>query len=461
MRPPLTVAHHPKVPGRSPRSMGVVLFAPLLAASLLLASCGGPTAPVGTGGQGGVTTPAPTVASLKVVADQAVALIGGAEATTILRVSSTGAVTVTVDRAPAGVTVTTDSARLEGAETLIPLRVQGYPTGGKAASIALTISSVGKSVTLTLPVLAFAVHPILVEGGGSYEASGIKFEAGGSALLRAPASAGEAGRHQLLRFDAVQHTFSWLGFGLGGLETITSHAVAPGGLVWVTVRSALSDGSVLVSRDAAGTIRRYAVGAIADTLNSVTPTADRVCFTQYTRDRVAALNPVSGEVTSYAVEENAEDLTLGAGGQLYYTRFYADPAVIGLDPVTGKTTVYKVGTPGKSLPDALTPAPDGTLWLIEARTGAVWNLNPKTGQQTQLLLPTGARPTELAVAPDGTLWVGDPTQARLYRAQQGETSTLVVPVLTVDGKATGPHALAVGADGRVWYEAAGQLVVLE
>lgn len=435
-----------------------LLFAPLLAAGLLLASCGGPTAPVVPGEAANTT---PVAASLKVVPDHALALMGGAEAGATLRVSSTGTVTVKVDRVPAGLTVTVDTARLDGLETLIPLRLQGRPSGGGAASITVTVVSAGKSATLTLPVLAFAVHPILVGAGDPYEASGMRFEADGSVLLRAPVSAGEEGRHQLVRFDPAQNSFSLLDFGLSGLETITSHAVAPGGRVWVTARSAMSDGSVLISRDSAGNVRRYGVGATADTINGATATADRVWFTQYTRDRVAALDPLSGKVTSYAVEENAEDLTLGAGGQLYYTRFYADPAVVGLDPATGKTTVFRVGIPGKSLPDALTNAPDGTLWWIEARTGTVWNLNPVTGQQTQLTLPEGARPTELAVAPDGTLWVGDPTQGRLYRARKGEASTLTVPVLTQNGKATGPHALAVGADGRVWYEAAGQLVVLE
>lgn len=461
MRSSLTVARLFEGAENRPHRAPTALFAAVLAATVLLASCGGTTGPTAPGGQGGTPGTTPTAASLKVVPDQALALIGDAGAGATLRVSSTGTVTVTVDRLPAGLTVTVGQPQLDGLETLIPLRVQGHPSGQEASSVTLTVVSAGKSTTLTLPVLAFAVHPIVVGAGDPYESSGMHFEANGSVLLRAPASAGEEGRHHLVRFDPAQNSFSLLDFGLSGFETITSHAVAPGGLVWVTVRSAQSDGSVLISRDSAGHVRRYGVGATADTINSATPTADRVWFTQYTRDRVAALDPSSGEVTSYAVEENAEDLTLGAGGKLYYTRFYADPAVVGLDPATGKTTVFKVGIPGKSLPDALTNAPDGTLWLIEARTGTVWNLNPLTGQQTQLTLPEGARPTQLAVAPDGTLWVGDPTQARLYRALKGETSTLTVPVLTQNGKAAGPHALAVGADGRVWYEAAGQLVVLE
>ncbi|ANE42848.1 Vgb family protein [Deinococcus puniceus] len=461
MRPPLTVARPTERAGNRPRRTPAALFAPLLAAALLLASCGGPPAPVVTGGQGGGTNTAPPVASLKASADQALALIGSADAGATVRVASTGAVTVTVDRAPAGLTVTAEPARLDGTDTLIPLRVQGSMTNTATKAVTVTVTSAGKSATLTLPVLTFAVQPIVVGAGSPYEASGMNFEAGGSVLLRAPASANEQGRHHLVRFDPAQNSFTLLGFGLGGFETITSHAVAPDSRVWVTVRSALSDGSVLVSRDRAGQIKRHAVGATADTINSATPTADRVWFTQYTRDRVAALNPASGEVTSYAVEENAEDLTLGAGGHLYYTRFYADPAVIGLDPDTGKTTVFKVGIPGKSLPDALTAAPDGTLWFIEARTGTVWNLHPSTGQQTPLALPVGARPTELAVAPDGTLWVGDPTHSRLYRAQSGDTSTLTVPVLTQNGKSNGPHALAVGPDGSVWYEAAGQLVRLD
>ncbi|MDB5044942.1 MAG: hypothetical protein JWQ08_992 [Deinococcus sp.] len=437
-----------------------MLVAPLLAAALLLAACGGPATPA-VGGTGGSSTAPTAPASLKVSADQALALIGTTPAQTTLRVSATGPLTVTIDQAAPGLTVTTGSPQLAGTEKLISLQAEGQISSGRTAGVTLTVTAGGKSTTLTVPVLAFAAHPILVGTGNPYETSGITFEAGGSLLLRAPVSAGEEGRHHLVRFDPAQHTFTLLGFGLGGFETITSQAAAPDGRLWVTVRSALSDGSVLVSRDSAGNVKRYAVGATADTINSVTPTSDRVWFTQYTRDRVAAFNPASGEVTSYAVEENAEDLTLGAGGQLYYTRFYADPAVIGLDPDTGKTTVFKVGIPGKSLPEALTAAPDGTLWLIEARTGTVWNLDPRTGLQTQLTLPAGARPSELAVAPDGTLWVGDPTQARLYRAQPGGASTLTVPSLTNNGKAAGPHALAVGPDGRVWYEAAGQLVALE
>lgn len=427
-----------------------------LAAALLLASCGSTGTP-GTGtGTGGVTT-----GTLNATVEQP--LVAGLNAQGLLRVSSAtpGSVTVTVSSAPSGLTVTAGTPSASGSDTVVTLNASGSAPSG--SSVKLNVVSGGKSAAVTVPVLSFKATPIHPAGAASatYAVSSIRAQADGHLLLRAPASGDDQQRHTLVRFDPASGQAEFLTFPVTGFETITSHAVAPDGRVWVAVRGVTAEGSRLIAMNAAGATQAFA-SKTTDTLIGLTATTDGLMwYTQYTNDSVVSLNPATGTLTPHPVDENAENLTRGTDGNLYYARFYAKPAIVQLNPTTGASRAFDVGKPDVSVPDALTPAANGTLWFIEQRTGSVWNLNPQTGKQTQVTLPVGARPTELAAAPDGTLWIADPTAGQLYRLAAGQSEAATVPALKgSDGTPNGPHALTVTPDGRLWYEASGQLVTL-
>lgn len=428
----------------------------ILVSALLLASCNNTTPPNTGGGTGGGTT-----GSLSATVEQPV--VTGVNAQGLVRVSSTSAssLTVTVSSAPSGLTVTPGTPSASGSDAVFTVSATGdVPSGSK---VSLTVSAGDKSATVSVPVLSFTARKINPAGATSsvYQASAIQAQADGTLLLRAPASGDEQQRHSLLKFDPATGNFNFIPFPVTGFETITSSAIAPDGRVWVTVRGVTAAGSSLYAMNASGQTQKFLAGT-TDTLNGLTATPDgQVWYTQYVTDKVVALNPSTNALTPYAVQENAENLTQGKDGNLYYTQFYANPAIVQLNPKTGVSKSFPVGTPNVSLPTALTAATNGTLYFIESRTGSVWNLDPATGKQSKLPLPTGAHPTDLAAAPDGTLWVADPSAGLLYRVASGASSAASIPALkAADGTPSGPRALTVTPDGKLWYEADGKLVTM-
>lgn len=152
--------------------------------------------------------------------------------------------------------------------------------------------------------------------------------------------------------------------------------------------------------------------------------------------------------------ENAENLRLGQDGALYYSQFYAHPAVVRYDPATGSSTVMGAGTSGKNLPRAVVQT-GGAVWYVDAWTQALIRIDPASGQLSTARLPAGATPGELVAAPDGTLWLADAAAHVLYRLAPGNLEAMTVPLGA--GSSDGPRALSVDDSGRLWYESGGQL----
>ncbi|MBZ9714176.1 Vgb family protein [Deinococcus multiflagellatus] len=431
-------------PARRPRRPG--LGGALLLASLLLA-CGG--AP----GGGGTPPPGGQTGTLTVTLER-VPVVGEAAQPGALRLRGTppAGVKVTVEAAPPGVQLAPGAPTAEGSDTLVTLNPQGQGGG----TVTLQVSAPPGTARLNVPVLAQRRWPI--PGTTPYLAAAARPAPDGTLLLRAPANAEASARHSLLQFDPAQGRWNTLDFGLQGFETITSHTVISLGTrgteTWVAVRGVTAAGSFLVRRDSAGTLTRFLAGT-PETLNALTPTLDgRLQFLVYGQPQVLALDPASGTVSRVPTDGVPETLVALEGGRLAYTRRGAAPAVVTLDPQTGAARTFAVGTANVSVPDLLTPAPDGTLWLAETRTGAVLNLDPRSGTTRTLSLPAGTRPSALAAAPDGTLWVADATRATLLRVAPGASSGAAVAL--PPGTPTGPRALTVTSDGAAWFESGGQ-----
>lgn len=418
------------------------LLTPLLSAALL-ASCGaGPAAP---GTPGGATGGAPTTgtpASLNVRAET-LAVTGALNVPGTLRVSG---------RAPADLTVTARDA--QGAPVSTALGASGTDTlisvtgaDGARGPVTLNVQAGAARASVTLPLLRASATPILP--GGTYQAGGAVPWQGG-VLLRAVANAGADARHALMGSAGAAVTA--LPFPVTGLDTITGHAVAPDGSVWVAVRGATAWGSELIRRAPDGTLTRVPAGT-TETLSSLGVTPDgRAWAVVYGQARLLSAAPdgTRGELPLGSVPDA---LTVGTDGALYLTRRGDSPAVLRLDPVSGATRTFTVGTPGVSVPAAPTPAPDGTLLFTETRAGGAWRLDPRSGAQTTLTLPAGARAGALAAAPDGSVWISDPSAGTLLRVADG-----VAAQVPLGGAA---RALTVTPDGRVWFELNGQLITLD
>jgi len=275
-------------------------------------------------------------------------------------------------------------------------------------------------------------------------------------LLSAPVNAPLEQRSRLLRLNPATGTVTALPLGLAETEGVTSQLCGADGTPWMTVRSDGAQGSVIAHLNAAGKLERFAVGAVQDTLNNLTRTADgRLWFVQYKRDRLGEFDPRTGAVTTHDVAENAENLHVGQDGALYYSQFYANPAVVRYDPASGGSAVMAVGASGKSLPRASVQV-GGSVWYADAWTQTVSRMDLQTRQVSVVTLPTGAVPGEMVAAPDGTVWVADAARHVLYRFAAGQADAVTVPLL--GGSTDGPRALGVDGTGRLWYESAGQMV---
>lgn len=440
------------------------LLSVILCSGLLLASCnsapgtGGGSTGMGNDGQrtgNTATTGTPGMVSRTVT----LGLPGNPSAEVLVPGTLASRVTAQLESAPAGLTVTVGTpTQLNTGDVSIPVSYAGDAPADSVVKVKLTVA--GRSSSAELPVIKFSSRPIQAGGlNGTYSAASMEFLPDGRALLTSTQSGDVTARHGLVEVDATGSTFTLLNlpvitqFG----DAITSQATAPDGTTWMTVRGMTTEGSYLLSRDPAGNVNKYLVGATGDNVNSATLAAGQVWFTQYTHAALKALTPEGSSVQSYLVPEKADSLVRGADGNLYYASLYARPALAQFNPASGRTRLFNVGEANRSLPTSLRGAPDGSVWFLESVNSAVWRLDPVSGQQTQLALPAGATPDSLALGPSGQVWVSDATNARLYTSLRLPSgSSALVGVNTPQG---GAHALTISPAGKAWFEAGGNLYV--
>ena len=439
------------------------LMATLLG-SVLLASCNSaPGTGGGTNNQGinagngstNITTPIGPLIARTVT----LGLPGNPKAEVLLPNTRPNLVSAELESAPAGLTVSIGSpAGLPTGDVSVPLTVSGDAQPGDFVKVKVTVS--GSSRTVELPVMKFRAQPIKANGlTGSYGAASMQFLPDGSALLTSLQDGDETARHSLLKVDASGQSFTRLPLPVITLfgDAVTSQTTGADGTTWMTVRGTSSEGSYLLSRDLAGNVKKYAADAQGDNLNNATLSGGQVWFTQYSRAALKTLAPASGTVKSFPVTEKADSLVAGSNGQLYYASFYARPAIVQFNPTTGSSQSFNVGEANRSLPTGLRAAPDGTIWFLESLSSSVWQLNPRTGQQTRFALPFDASPNALALAPSGQVWVSDATNARLYTSlRHPDGSSALVGISTPQG---GAHALTISPTGKAWFEAGGNLYV--
>lgn len=446
-------AYHPRPKGgaTAPFTLGTAL----LAASLLLASCGGPSAPPAATAPGTGTNTAGR-AALSVTASTPV-LTTNLNAPTQLRVAGVAPadVTVQVTGAPESLTVKVGAGVADGAATVLPLTVTG--TAPEGTAVQMNVTAGGRAASLTLPVTAFERVIIPASSGEAYAASSIGTGRGGQlTLVASPNGAASAEvRHSLLHFDPAARTLTAQAVNIAqDQETILSHAVTPDGTGWVSVSATSARGVSLINLRTQQTFRP-GVPDLPSRLN-VTPDGS-LWFMAPSVSALVRLNP-AGTITRVPMDPGAEWLTAGADGRLYLGRSGAAPAILALNPVSGEQNTYPVTLVRQSQPGNLTAAPDGTLWFIEGTTSTVVHLDPRTQKQTPLTLPgTDPRPSRLAALPDGTVWVMDGREKVLHRIQGGRvTLTLPLP-RDPAGQVLVPDALGGTADSRLVFTAGGAL----
>lgn len=445
-----------------------------------LGACGTPAVPTASPGHLELTTPAlnnpaPTspVAALEVIVTAAVLRADGTATASLgfpdLGAADlpTGAPDVRPERLPPGVTLQVQPPSVGLAGLVLPVTVQVSSDALLAAEshgteslldITLDVRVGGQTRQVRLPLLRADSVPVPTVGASGFQVAA-SVPCGTDVLLAAAVNAPAEQRNRLLRLDPASGATHTSTLGLAPTESVTSLLCDPDGTVWMTLRSDDAQGSSVASlAPASGALKRFPVDAVSDTLNNLTRTPDgRLWFVQYKRDRLGEFDPRSGKVGSHPVAENAEDLRLGQDGALYYSQFYADPAVVRYDPASGDSRALSVGERGHNLPRASVQT-GAWLWYIDAWAQKLVRMDLASGQRTVAALPAGSVPGELVAAPDGTVWAADAARHCLYRLAAG--SLQAVTVLLADTQSAGPRALSVGPDGALHYVSAGQLVTL-
>lgn len=106
-------------------------------------------------------------------------------------------------------------------------------------------------------------------------------------------------------------------------------------------------------------------------------------------------------------------------------------------------------------------------WLYAAaklpKAGVLMRMQPDGSGMNEVLDVAGGEITDLAFAPDGTLWMTtiEADGSKLCRVSNDQWGVTVEPVVTqIDGKALScPAAVAVGADGKVYFTNAADVSV--
>ncbi|WP_433474608.1 virginiamycin B lyase family protein [Spirillospora sp. CA-142024] len=146
-------------------------------------------------------------------------------------------------------------------------------------------------------------------------------------------------------------------------------------------------------------------------------------------------------------------LAAGSDGSVWYA---ANAGGIGRVDAAGKVTEYPVAENSKKLlgaPDAMTSAPDGSLWFTDVSTAAprVGRVDPATGKSTLYELPTtgtvnfaNAQVSDITPGPDGALWFTGGVSGSIGRIDASGTVTAYATRLF-------PYALTTGPDKAIWF----------
>ncbi len=231
-------------------------------------------------------------------------------------------------------------------------------------------------------------------------------------------------------------------------------AVGPDGALWFTEQMANKLGRLDL---ATGTFKEYSLvegknsgphGLVADQEGNIWYTAN---FGGY----IGKLDPRTGKVTEYKMPDESVDdphtAVFDARGILWFTA-QGGNAVGRLDPRTGKIELKKVPTES-ALPYGIQINSKRVPFFCELGANKMGKIDPATMGITEYKLPVGARPRRLAIAADDKIYFTDFKGGNLGLLDPTTGAIKMWP--SPGGHDSGPYAIAITADGMVWYSESG------
>jgi streptogramin lyase len=201
--------------------------------------------------------------------------------------------------------------------------------------------------------------------------------------------------------------------------------------------------------------------------NIMATTADqqgKIWFTEQAANYIGRFDPRTEKFTTYPlVTENGQgmgpqDLRFDSNGKLWFTLLTAG-RIGRLDPATGAVQTWELPAPRdgvKSLPFALALTPDNQIWFGMLSGGAVGRLDPVSGKVTfARLADDKAAVFSMSSDGAGNLWFTEMQTNKLGRVdgKTGQVSEIEVP--TALGNPSTLYAIATASNGDVWFASSG------
>jgi streptogramin lyase len=170
----------------------------------------------------------------------------------------------------------------------------------------------------------------------------------------------------------------------------------------------------------------------------------------------------SGNVTRYAVpspmsnHSAAELIAVGVSttGDVWATLVPQD-YLAKLDPTTGQVTMYSLQqiNPGPmKAPVQLVAGTNGTMWFFEGNNNTIAKITPD-GTISEFRMPNDdSAPGNLMKAPDGSIWFTQPYLNRIAKIADDGSITIAY---TIPRAGAYPNGLLMGPDGNFWFRVSG------
>jgi len=102
---------------------------------------------------------------------------------------------------------------------------------------------------------------------------------------------------------------------------------------------------------------------------------------------------------------------------------------------------------------SLIAAGERFIWVVDPGGNTLTNIDPKTMEITEYLLPDGARPRRIAVDQKDVVWYTD--YARGFLGRLDVRTKDVKEFASPGGPRSQPYGISVTSDGAVWYSESG------
>jgi virginiamycin B lyase len=115
---------------------------------------------------------------------------------------------------------------------------------------------------------------------------------------------------------------------------------------------------------------------------------------------IGRIDGVTLDVTTTDVNAAARGISVATDGQVWFSARFTPQAVGRLDPATGTVTIFPLTNTG---PQAITAAPDGSMWFTQTTKGNIANITD-AGVITEAKVVKGSEPFGIVVAENGHPW---------------------------------------------------------